>query len=329
MLPSRAVVARGSGVPPQEWDSLITEQDGHFLQGRAWAAFRVALGDELLWGHGDGWCWLGQVRNRPGLRDLYLPYGPAAATSIGVRRGIEAAADAARAIGAHFLRVEPWRELDAAVALSLGGRQTERIQPQHTWIVDLAADETQLLAGLTENRRRNVRSAGRKGLRTRRTTQTADVAVFLRLLGRTAERGHFNVHPDHYYETLLRTLLPLDACSLYLADTGEEAFAAVVTFHDDRAAYYAHAAADQERSRRLSAPGPLAWQSLLDARTAGRRRYDFWGVTPDESPDHPWAGLSRFKRGFGGTLHTTAGTWDLPLSRTRYAAYRALKRVLP
>lgn len=329
MLPSPAVVARGSGVPPPQWDSLINEQDGHFLQGRAWAAFRVALGDQLLWGHGEGWCWLGQLRDRPGLRDLYLPYGPAATTALGLRRGIEAAAEAARAHGVHFLRVEPWRELDAAVPVALGGRPTGRIQPQHTWIVDLQGDEAQLLSGLTQNRRRDVRGAERKGLRTRRSTAPSDVAIFLRLLGTTAERGHFNVHPDHYYETLLGTLLPLNACSLYLADGGEDVLAAVLTFHDDRATYYAHAAADQELSRRLNAPGPLAWRSILDAKAEGRRRYDFWGVAPDDSPDHPWAGLSRFKRGFGGRLHTTAGTWDLPLSRGRYGAYRLLKRVLP
>ncbi|GAC1338186.1 MAG: peptidoglycan bridge formation glycyltransferase FemA/FemB family protein [Candidatus Dormibacteria bacterium] len=329
MLPSPAVVACGSGVPPQEWDSLITEQDGHFLQGRAWAAFRVALGDELLWAHGAGWCWLGQIRSRPGLRDLYLPYGPAAATPLGLRRGIEAAAEVARDNRIHFLRVEPWRELDAGVPRSLGARETERIQPQHTWIVDLAADPATLLSNLTENRRRDVRNAEKKGLQIRRSTQPADAGIFLRLLGTTAERGHFNVHSDSYYETLLGTLLPLDACSLYLADAGADAFAAIVAFHDDRATYYAHAAADQLHSRRLNAPGPLAWRSMLDAKAAGRLRYDFWGVAPDDGGDHPWAGLSRFKRGFGGRLHTTAGTWDLALSRTRYGGYRLLKRVLP
>ena len=329
MLPSAAVVARGSGVPPQEWDSLVTEQDGHFLQGRAWATFRAALGDDLLWSHGDGWCWLGQVRNRPGLRDLYLPYGPAAATPLGVRRGVEAAIDAARANGIHFLRIEPWRQLDAAVAVGLGATRAERIQPQHTWVVDLTVDEAGLFAGLTQNRKRDVRAADRRGLRTRRSVQPGDVEVFLRLLGSTADRGHFNVHPDRYYETLLGTLLPLGAGSLYLAEAGEEVLAAVITFHDDRAAYYAHAAADQEASRRLNAPGPLAWRSMLDARAEGRRRYDFWGVAETADPAHPWAGLSRFKRGYGGSLHTTAGTWDLPLSRTRYAGYRVLKRLLP
>ncbi len=338
MLPSAAVVASGTvasgavasgyGVPPQEWDALIAAQDGHFLQGRAWAAFRTALGDQLLWARGEDWCWLGQLRNRPGLRDLYLPYGPAATTALGVRRGLEAAAEAARANEVHFVRVEPWREHDAAVALALGARRTERIQPEHTWVVDLSVDEGELFEGLTQNRRRDVRGAERKGLRTRRSTQPADVDIFLQLLGTTAERGHFNVHSDGYYRALLGTLLPLRACSLYLADTGGEPIAAVITFHDDRATYYAHAAADQDASRRLNAPGPLAWRSMLDARSDGCRRYDFWGVAADEGPEHPWAGLSRFKRGFGGKLHTTAGSWDLPLSRARYGAYRTLKELL-
>lgn len=322
------MLAQGSGAPPPTWDVHLDAIGGHFLQSRSWALFQEALGEQLLWAGGDGWCWLGIVRERPGFRDLYLPYGPAATGPTSFDAALSHATQTGRNRGFDMVRVEPWGGVDATMLRPRGARPTAAIQPQFTWVIDLIQSEEALLRGLSENRRRNVRTAERKGLRIRRSQDPSEADRFISLLGATAERGHFNVHADRYYRVLLDTLLPRGAASLYFADTGGDPFAGIIGFHQTNAAYYAHAAADQQRSRTLSAPGPLAWRMLLDARAAGCTRYDFWGVAPNDSAEHPWAGLSRFKRGFGGNLHRTAGTWDVPLSRPKYALYRVARRLL-
>jgi vancomycin resistance protein VanK len=66
---------------------------------------------------------------------------------------------------------------------------------------------------------------------------------------------------------------------------------------------------------------------ILEARAEGRRHFDFWGVLPADRPGHPWAGLSQFKKSFGGRLVPRAGTWELPVHPLRYRAYALLRRL--
>ncbi|MCG8375137.1 MAG: peptidoglycan bridge formation glycyltransferase FemA/FemB family protein, partial [Chlorobiales bacterium] len=51
-------------------------------------------------------------------------------------------------------------------------------------------------------------------------------------------------------------------------------------------------------------------------------QYDFYGIPPEEDPDHPMSGLFRFKVGFGGRIVHRPGSWDLPLKGGLYGAYR-------
>jgi len=123
------------------------------------------------------------------------------------------------------------------------------------------------------------------------------------------------------------TLFGLQAASLYLAEVEGQSVAGVIAFESPTTGYYAHAADDPERSRQIVAAAPLAWQIVLDCRAEGRTTFDFWGVIPDDSVDHPWAGFSRFKKTFGGRLVTRPGTFDLPLRPWRYRAYRAAREM--
>lgn len=43
------------------------------------------------------------------------------------------------------------------------------------------------------------------------------------------------------------------------------------------------------------------WTGIKLAKELGCETYDFWGVSPEDEPNHPWYTIGRFKRGFGGT----------------------------
>jgi lipid II:glycine glycyltransferase (peptidoglycan interpeptide bridge formation enzyme) len=61
------------------------------------------------------------------------------------------------------------------------------------------------------------------------------------------------------------------------------------------------------------------------AKRAGHGKYDFWGVAPSDDPKHPWAGITRFKAGFGGDRLAAGGAWELPGNRFWYTLYRTAK----
>ena len=215
---------------------------------------------------------------------------------------------------------------EAALA-ARGAVRVRSVQPQHTLVLDLHRSEEELRGEMLSGRRRSINAATRKGISIRRTRVAAEVEEFLRLIHRTGERNRFDPHADEYYQTVCTTLFGLGAASLYLATVAGESVAGVIAFESATTGYYAHAADDPERSRQIVAAAPLAWQIVRDCRAEGRSAFDFWGVIPDDSADHPWAGFSKFKKTFGGRMITRPGTFDLPLRPLRYRAYRAAREM--
>ena len=217
-------------------------------------------------------------------------------------------------------------ETEAALA-ARGAVRVRSVQPQHTLVLDLHRSEEELRGEMLSGRRRSINAATRKGISVLRTREAVEVEEFLRLIHRTGERNRFDPHPDEYYRIVCTTLFGLGAASLYLAKVEGVSVAGVIAFESASTGYYAHAADDPERSRQIVAAAPLAWQIVRDCRAEGRTAFDFWGVIPDDSADHPWAGFSRFKKTFGGRMITRPGTFDLPLRPLRYRAYRAAREM--
>ena len=217
-------------------------------------------------------------------------------------------------------------ETEAALA-ARGAVRVRSVQPRHTLVLDLHRSEEELRGEMLSGRRRSINAATRKGISIQRTREAVEVEEFIRLIHRTGERNRFDPHTDEYYQTVCTTLFGLGAASLYLAKAGGESVAGVIAFESATTGYYAHAADDPERSRQIVAAAPLAWQIVRDCRAEGRTAFDFWGVIPDDSADHPWAGFSRFKKTFGGRMITRPGTFDLPLRPLRYRAYQAAREM--
>jgi lipid II:glycine glycyltransferase (peptidoglycan interpeptide bridge formation enzyme) len=81
-----------------------------------------------------------------------------------------------------------------------------------------------------------------------------------------------------------------------------------------------HGASDNEQ-RNLMSTYLLQWQAILEAKKMGCKLYDFGGVVSETETGHSWAGISRFKRGFGGNEYQYIGAWDLPYSPSQYKLF--------
>jgi hypothetical protein len=319
------------GLPDAGWDAELYARGGHFTQSGAWMAVQRALGDEVVHQRGPGWRIAAVVHRGRGLRWLYAPYGPALDSPAALVAAVAAARDLGRELDCDFVRVEPDLFLepgDSATAAALGDLGAVRahpVQPEHTLVLDLGRPEAELRAAMLSGRRRSINAADRRGITLRRSREPAAVEEFIRLIRKTGERNRFDPHPASYYRTLCAVLFERAAASVYLADREGAAVAGVIAFESPTTGYYGHAADDPERSRQVVAAAPLAWRVIQDCRAEGRATFDFWGVIPDDTRDHPWAGFSRFKKTFGGRLVTRPGAWDLPLRPLRYRLYRVAR----
>jgi len=283
-----------------------------------------ALGDVPMWARGDGWQWAGALRRGRQNQWLYVQYGPRAEH---LAESTASIASAARAASVDFARVEPDtdRSLNPADFQAVPANTGH---PRHTLLIDLTRSEEDLRSEMTSGRRRSINTASKKGVSIRRSFDPADVEVFIDMIHKTGERNRFHPHPDSYYRTVCSVLLPQQAASIYVAEHEGAPVAAVVSFASPTTAYYTYAAADAERSRKIIAAAPLAWQMILDARAEGRTTFDFWGVIADDAVDHPWAGFSEFKKTFGGTVLSRPGPWDFPVRKLKYRLYRLARKLL-
>ena len=316
-----------AGIPSNDWDDKLLALGGHITQSTAWAHFAQALGRKNHYASDNGWMWLAQLRHGRGVSYLNAPYGPTVASAAALADSLKYLDVLARGEGAMFVRLEPCGPLKSNDLASAGLRQFDEVQPEHTHVLDLTQPVEQLRSGLESGHRNRVNGAERRGI-TVRVAKPTEINIFLDMMRDTANFNKIKNFDDSYYRTLVNTLEPRGNAAFYIAEHEGSPVSSAIALDWGHTRYYAFAAADQARNRKIGASVVLVWQMILDARAAGKSEFDFWGVAPADDTNHKWAGLSAFKRGFGGVDKSYHGTWDLPVKSTQYKLYRGLKRYI-
>ncbi|MDO4508051.1 MAG: peptidoglycan bridge formation glycyltransferase FemA/FemB family protein [Candidatus Saccharibacteria bacterium] len=121
----------------------------------------------------------------------------------------------------------------------------------------------------------------------------------------------------------IRALLALregfnEAAKIYVAETaeGEKIAYGLVISSGEEADYYE--AASTLLNRKLPGAYALLWRAIRDAKAAGARRFNLWGIAPAGQPNHRYAGVTTFKTGFGGEIIEYIPAHDLVISRFKY-----------
>ncbi len=324
------------------WNSFVRANHGSFLQTLEWSQFQQSLNRPVhnlasADANTAKWSALAIVLPMPLRRKfLYLPRGPVVdLTNCDFRQLTKQLRISAKSLGTDFVRADwplPARPDLLAQLKKSGWRHVHATQPEHTSIVALAPDEEELLDDMHPKTRYNIRLAEKHGVTVRQGSTPADLEIFLKLFKLTTVRDGFSGHEPSYYRKMIESLASGDVLHtpkafIIIAEVaGTPAAAGVfLDFADTRT--YLHGASDHDL-RQSMAPFALHWQAIKTAKAAGLRRYDFWGVAPENAGEnHPWAGITRFKLGFGGKSEAYAGTWELPVRRWWYTVERAVKRL--
>jgi len=195
----------------------------------------------------------------------------------------------------------------------------EQIQFRNTVLLDLAPNEDELLAGMKQKTRYNVRLAMRRGVQVRSGTE-ADLKLFYDLYAETAQRDGFPIRPAEYYYDAWGTFLQAEKACLLLAEVEGDAVAGLILFTFGPMAWYMYGASS-DRHRNLMPNNLLQWEAIRCARSAGCKRYDLWGAPDELDESDPMWGVVRFKLGLGGQIAEGLGAWDFPVSTPGYWLY--------
>ncbi len=294
---------------------------GAFLQSWEWGDFQTALGFKVVRLHEqvkDKLVVAQAIEYPLPLKSSYwhVPKGPLGDATPKV--AIDLLSKKLR--GGAFLKLEP-------VTRPRRGVKAKDRQPSVTTIIDLTQPEAKIVENMKQKTRYNIRLAEKKGV----TASIVEIDRFedlVRLMQQTAERDKFSLHEVERYKTMLKMLRGPD-CKAFMAMAFYEdrPLAANIMIDAFGVRTYLHGASSN-LYRNVMAPYALHNFLIWDAKAKGLVAYDFWGIAPPEAgDDHAWAGISRFKNGFGGAVVRMPGTIDVSKNRVMFTLYQLAKKV--
>ncbi len=204
------------------------------------------------------------------------------------------------------------------------------IQPAVTEMIHLDRSEEELFAAMKQKTRYNIRLAAKKGVMVEFFSVGSHWETLANewwsLLEETSARHGIRNHPLKYYEKMFSVMGEAGVLQIVRAEHEGDLLVMNVIILYGNTMTYLHGASTHIK-KQLMAPYAAQWKSIQRAQESGFDFYDFYGVAPTNSSDHSLAGVTRFKKGFGGFTHTYLGTFELPISRWWYTIYRIMKRI--
>lgn len=336
-----------SNLTKDAWDKKVIELGGSILQSWAWGEFQQSLGQKIHRFSGEDFICLAIETSLPmGKKYVYCPRGPLG--------NVESALadlkhlDSDRSV--IFSRIEPLQPVKLP-------RAVKDEQPVTDWVLDLSASaqgyggsaeasakagektaapegraslngvewEEELLIGMKPKTRYNINLAQRKGVVVRAGNQ-ADLVTAWQLLLETANRYKIRLHPQNYYWQMWDHLAPGNIKILIAEYQGQSLAGMFLTLFGDTADYL-HGGSSAKMKESM-APYVLHWEAIRTAKQGGFKYYNFGGVAPENTEGHAWAGISRFKKGFGGFEVNYPGSYDLIFSPIWYNVYKNGRKLL-
>jgi len=184
--------------------------------------------------------------------------------------------------------------------------------------LDIKKREEDLLANMRKATRYEIKKALSLGIQIE-TNGEKNIKDFYKLQTETAKRQGFVPFSKKFLETQFDVFIKNNKAIFYTAKYKRKILAqAFIIFYGAEAVY--HYGASTEFGRKYPGSYLIQWEAIREAKKRGQGRYNLWGVSPENSSDHRFKGLSLFKRGFGGHDVQYLQAQDLVISTPRYLA---------
>lgn len=292
-------------------------------QSREWQQLQNDLGEQSFFEKTADFQYL--AIKKPALvgNYLYCPYGPVADTPENFKKALKSLKELAKRENAFFIRIEPTNP-NFTKYLGKNAKKSTDLNPKETWILDLTGTDDDLKQKLPSRLLRYYKNREKQGITIEKSHNPDDIKYLLDLQKALAKEKGISTFSENY----LKTELKQPFATLYLVKQETGAILAAGLVFDDGTTRYNLQGAQSDEGRELHATGILTIQLILDAKAAGKKFFDFWGIAPENAPkDHPWQGFTNFKKTFAGYEKSYAGTYDLIENPMKYKFYQFLRKI--
>ncbi len=203
----------------------------------------------------------------------------------------------------------------------------EEMQPEHNWVLNINKPIEQLLAEMKQKGRYNIKIAEKNKIEIISSDKPGkELDAFYDQYSKTGQRHKISYRNKRYFEALLEIMRQKSYARVYVARAKNSDLASAIILYSETAALYLYGGSN-DNYRNLMAPYLLHWKIIKEAREQGYKEYNFLGIAPDDNPAHPWAGITRFKKQFGGEQVDIAGSYDLPIKPMQYQMFKAAEKI--
>jgi len=322
----------------ETWEAFLSGCDEKtFLQSFNWGEFQKMLGNKI-WRLGVyqkqelvSAFLIIKIKAKRGTF-LFLPHGPTIRSNLKSQKSkiltilLEELKKTAKEKKVGFIRIAPiWKrdEENIEIFKDLGFRLAPiHMHPEVTWELNLNPTEEQLLMGMRKTTRYLIRQAQKnKDIEIIQSQKLEDLEIFNKLYQETVRRHHFIPFSLDYLKNEIDSFSLDNQISIFLAKYKNEIVSSGVFIFWSNRGFYHHGASSLKYPK-IPASYLLQWEAIKEAKRRGCKVFNFWGITPKiTNKKHPWAGLSLFKKGFGGERKEYVKTQDFPFSKVYWLTF--------
>ena len=223
-----------------------------------------------------------------------------------------------------FIRVSPALEntsenLNIFKSGGFRNAPVHMMHPETTWLLDITKSEDEILKGMRKTHRNLIRRAGKEGVEIVQSVDEKYLKSFYEIHMETVGRHKFVPFAYDYIKEEINSFKNDNQINIFSAKYKNEIISsAVVVLYGDQA-FYHHGASSSMYSK-IPASYLVLWEAIKEAKKRNKKVFNFYGIV-ENKPKHPWFGLSKFKKGFGGYKKELLHCQDLPLSKKYLVAW--------
>jgi len=217
-----------------------------------------------------------------------------------------------------FIRISPILEnnnnnLEIFKSCKFKNASIHMMHPEMTWLLDITKNEKEIFKEMRKTHRNLIRRAGKDGVEIIQNTDEEYLKTFYNIHMETVKRHKFTPFSYDYIKSEVEAFKNDNQVSIFSAKYKDKIISsAIIVFYNNQAFY--HHGASLSKYNKIPSSYLILWEAIREAKKRNKKIFNFYGIVENKSK-HPWSGLSKFKKGFGGYQKEFLHCQDLPLSK--------------